>query len=130
MDSFEMLYSACRQKDQGLIYVARDKKGRAAAAVFAAWGHRKLYYLITTRSKEITDYGVVSLIIWKLMAEANARGLTLDLDGIISEPILKFVTGFGGTVVPRMIVERYPRIFSALTSARELMRWKRGGAFV
>jgi hypothetical protein len=121
LDCFEQLYAACREKDQGGIYVARDSQGRVAAAVFAAWGRGKLYYLMTTRNHEITDFGVVSLIIWKLAAEANARGLTLDLDGIISDSILKFLTGFGGAVVPRMIVERYPRHFNALKSIRTMM---------
>lgn len=122
LDHFEPLYAACRQRDQGNIYVARDRQGRMAAAVFATWGHGKLYYHMTTRNKEIADYGVVSLIIWKLMAEANARGLTFDLDGIISESILKFATGFGGEVVPRIIVERYPKHYNAMMSVLALMR--------
>ena len=130
LECFESIYAACRAKDQGNIYAARDKQGRLAAAVFAAWGHGKLYYLMTTRSKEVTDYGVVSLILWKLAAEANARGLTLDLDGIISGSILKFLTGFGGTVVPRMIVERHPWHYKALTSIRDLMRRRRGQTLV
>ena len=72
----------------------------------------------------------MSLIIWKLMAEANARGLILELDGITSDSILKFLTAFGGAVVPRMIVERYPRRFAALAALRDLARRRRKPTFV
>jgi Acetyltransferase (GNAT) domain len=130
LNRFESLYEVCLAKDQGGVFVARDKQKRPAAAVFAAWGHGRMYYLLTTRNKEITDYGVVSLIVWRLMAEANARGLILDLDGIMSEPILKFLTGFGGSIVHRMIVERYPWHYNILISLRNAMRGKRAPTFM
>ena len=127
---FESIFETCRARDQGNVFVARDKQKRPAAAVFAAWGHGRLYYILTTRNKEILDYRVVSLIIWRLMAEANARGLILDLDGITSDSILRFLTAFGGVIVPRMIVERYPRGFEALTILRDLARRRRKPTFV
>ena len=130
LSRFEAIYNACRLRDQGDIFVARDKHSRPAAAVFVAWGYGRMYYILTTRNKEIRDYGVVSLIIWRLMAEASKRGLVLDLDGIISEPLLKFLTGFGGAIVPRVIVQRYPFHFQALTSLRELARRKHEHTFV
>ena len=130
LSRFEALYGACRLRDQGDVFVARDKHKRPAAAVFAAWGHGRMYYILTTRSKDIKDYGVVSLIIWRLMAEAHKRGLNLDLDGVISEPILKFLTGFGGTVVPRIIVQRYPWRFRALMALRNLAQRKHEPTFV
>jgi len=40
------------------------------------------------------------------MQEAHARSLTLDLDGITSRSIYYFLSGFGGVVRPRMIVEK------------------------
>ncbi len=90
--------------------------------MFAAWGHGRIYYILATRNKEVADYGVVSLIIWRLVTEAHNRGLTLDLDGVISEPVLKFLMGFGSTVVPRLTVKRCPRRFEILMALRNLAR--------
>ncbi len=85
-------------------------------------GHGRMYYILATRNKEVADYGVVSLIIWRPVTEAHNRGLTLDLDGVISEPVLKFLMGFGSTVVPRLTVKRCPRRFEILMALRNLAR--------
>jgi hypothetical protein len=122
LSRFEAVHEACRLRGRGGIFVARDKHKRPVGAVFAAWGHGSIYYVLATRDKQIADYGVISLIIWRLMAEAHDRGLTLDLDGVISEPVLKFLAGFGSAVVPRMTVNRYPQRFEVLMALRNLAR--------
>jgi len=122
MARFPELYKACRHQDAGQIYVAKSEGGAWVAAVFVAWDHAKMYYILTTRDKSVPDYGVVSLIIWRLIQEAHRRALVLDLDGIISEPILKFLTGFGGVIVPRMVVQRLPKLLQTARSVQALLR--------
>jgi hypothetical protein len=122
MARFPELYEACRHQDAGQIYVAKSEGGAWVAAVFVAWDHAKMYYILTTRDKSVPDYGVVSLIIWRLIQEAHRRALVLDLDGIISEPILKFLTGFGGVIVPRMVVQRLPKLLQTARSVQALLR--------
>jgi Acetyltransferase (GNAT) domain len=100
------LYNACIAHDSGKIIAAYRQNGELAAAIFIVWGLGRAYYLLTTRDKTLQDFGVVSLLIWRAIQEAHARSLVLDLDGIYSRSIYHFLSGFGGVVRSRMIVEK------------------------
>jgi hypothetical protein len=122
-DRLPALYDACIARDSGKILAAYRPNGELAAAIFIVWGLGRAYYLLTTRDKTIRDFGVVSLLIWRAMQEAHARSLVLDLDGIISRSVYHFLSGFGGVVRPRMIVEKQAFWVGRAKAAR---RWLRG----
>jgi hypothetical protein len=114
-DLFPALYEACRRHDSGCILAALDKKTNVLmAAIFVVWGHGTMYYLLTTRDQKNPDFGVVSLLVWRAMQEAHARGLAFDLDGIISTNIFRFLSGFGSDISARMIVQRESRLIEAV----------------
>lgn len=117
------LYDACIVRDSGKILAAYRPNGELAAAIFIVWGLGRAYYLLTTRDKTIPGTGVVSLLIWRAIQEAHARSLVLDLDGIISRSAYTFVSGFGGVVRPRMIVEKQALWVDL---AKVVRRWLRG----
>ena len=106
MARFPLLYAACRQRDCGEIFSVRTTAGTLAAAIFVVWGHGVMYYLLTTRSRDTQDYGLVSLLILRAMQEANRRGVVLDLDGIASQAIFHFLSGFGGAIRTRTVVQK------------------------
>jgi hypothetical protein len=56
------------------------------------------------------------------MQEAHARSLVLDLDGIISRSVYHFLSGFGGVVRPRMIVEKQAPWIVLAKAARGWLR--------
>ena len=117
------LYDACIARDSGKIFAAHGPNGKLAAAIFVVWGLGRAYYLLTTRDKTIQDFGVVSLLIWRAMQEAHARSLVLDLDGITCRSVYHFLSGFGGVVRSRMIVEKQALWVDLAKATR---RWLRG----
>ncbi len=126
---FPELYAACKQRDCGEIFAIENAAKELLAAIFVVWGHGVMYYLLTTRDRKVSDYGVVSALVLRAMQEANARSLILDLDGIASQPLFHFLSGFGGKVATRTIVERRSDTFHLFKTMMNFVQGKRESTF-
>jgi hypothetical protein len=116
--NFSNLYGETQKYDAGIILGACWPNGRPAAMVFLVWGHGKLYYLMSTRASDAGDNGSVNLLIWSAIQHARQRGLTLDLDGVITSGTARFLNGFGGRPKARLIVERSALAYGAIQDIR------------
>jgi hypothetical protein len=113
------LITECLARDSGQIYVARGADGAIVAAVFCAWDTNSAYYLMTTRAMS-SGNSAVTLLLWRAIQDATARGLTFDFDGVASAGSVLFYAGFGGTLRTRYVVSRVAKGFGALNSLRLL----------
>jgi hypothetical protein len=107
---------ACLQRKRGAIYAAHQK-GVLTAAIFCAWDATAAYYLLTTRDPS-SHSGAISLLTFRAIKDAMAKGLTFDLDGLSDEGGVAFFAGFGGSIAPRYIVSRSVAPFRLYQSLR------------
>jgi len=117
---FGTLFSECTAREQGKIIVAEGRDGAPAAMVFLVWDRSVMYYLLSARDVEIADNGAVSLLIWRAILEAHQIGLQFDLDGITSDKLFQFLSGFGGTITTRPVAIRTTPLFNTLRHIRDL----------
>jgi len=115
------LLRLCMERDQGKIFLSKDRtSGAVNAATFVVWDDSSMYFLMSTRSTDTADNGAVSLLVWEAMNEAHRRGLKFDFDGIISPSTFRFLSGFGGDVARRLVVEKFSLIYHVTDKMRAL----------
>jgi hypothetical protein len=106
------LVSECLKRGVGRILVAKGENDQIQAGIFTMWDSTKEYYFMSTRRQDSIN-GAVSLLIWEALQHASQLGLILDMDGIhvVNEgiPNLLLLTGFGGILTPRYVVQRSSR---------------------
>jgi hypothetical protein len=130
-ETFNTLFLECQRRNAGQILSARWPDGRPAAMIFLVWGHGTMYYLMSTRAADLGDNGSINLLIWSAIKEAHQRKLVLDLDGIISSGTARFLSGFGGQIKARMIVERARFLYGAVQLTRKhFIRHRVSNSFV
>lgn len=106
------------EHDQGRIYLCRDRaKGVLNAGIAVIWDDRYMYFLMSTRSAA-ADSGAVSLLLWNAIQEARRRNLVFDFDGVNSMGAYRFLSGFGGTLARRHVVEKFNPLYHALDKMR------------
>ncbi len=89
----------------GRLMAVVDPDHRLDAAVFTVWDRSAEYYLMSTRRRG-SDNGAVALLIWNAIKHAAQRGIAFDLDGIRNPADARFLTKFGGVIVPRYVVAK------------------------
>ncbi|SAL86423.1 hypothetical protein AWB74_07697 [Caballeronia arvi] len=99
------LVEAFTDRKAGIILGAYSTTGSLEAAVGLVWDRRTMYYLLTTRA-QTAHSGSISLLIWKAIQIAIQRKLILDLDGIASPTIYRFLSSFGGYLEQRIEAEK------------------------
>lgn len=106
------------ERDQGRIYLARDRAtGAASAGIAVVWDSRYMYFLMSTRHIN-ADSGAVSLLLWNAMQEAQRRSLSFDFDGVSTSGTYRFLSGFGGTLARRHVAEKFNPVYHALDKIR------------
>jgi Acetyltransferase (GNAT) domain len=118
LDLFPAAFVACQARDSGEILCARWPDGKPAAMVFLVWGNGRMYYLLSTRANDAGDNGSVNLLIWSAIKRAHSRGLIFDLDGVSTSGIARFLSGFGGRMQTRTIVQGSSFLYDALRYAK------------
>jgi hypothetical protein len=128
--TFSDLHVETQKNGAGIILSACWPDGRPTAMVFLVWGHRKMYYLMSTRASDAGDNGSINLLIWSAIQQARQRGLTLDLDGVTTSGTARFLNGFGGRPKARLIVERSAFAYGAIQDIRKWFnKGRRYGTF-
>jgi hypothetical protein len=111
------LVDAFLSRGAGRLLGAFSRDGRLAASIGVVWDKHAMYYLLSSRSQTAHN-GSISLLLWRAINEALERGINFDFDGIANASILYFLSGFGGTLVPRISVERAKPTYRAARSIR------------
>jgi hypothetical protein len=128
--TFPDAFSESQARDSGEILCARWPDGKPAAMVYLVWGHGTMYYLLSTRAHDRADNGSVNLLIWSAVKRAHERGLLFDLDGVSTTGTARFLSGFGGQLKARIIVERSSLVYGAIQhTRRRFISGRSSGAF-
>jgi hypothetical protein len=116
------------RRKAGLLLGAYGDDGLLSAAIALVWDSTTIYYLLSTRS-ERTHGGSISLLLWTGIRVALEQNMVFDFDGIGSPGILRFLSGFGGTLVQRYEVERLRADYAALRALRRAAKAVSSGTY-
>jgi hypothetical protein len=105
------------KRKAGTLLGAYSDDGALGAAIAVVWDSSTMYYLLSSR-KDNVHCGSISLLLWSAVRSARERRLIFDFDGIANHSILRFLSGFGGTLVQRLEVERVRADYAALRVMR------------
>ena len=119
--NFPALFAAARERQCAEILCATGATGKPVAMVFVVWGHGRMYYLLSTRARDKDDNGSVNLLIWEGMQRAHKHGLVFDLDGVSTSGTARFLSGFGGGIALRLIVQRTSVTYGALREVKRFL---------
>jgi lipid II:glycine glycyltransferase (peptidoglycan interpeptide bridge formation enzyme) len=115
------LLQLCVARGQGAAIVSRDQTtGEINAGIFVVWDESCMYFLMSTRALDAADSGAVSLLVWSAMNEAHRRGLKFDFDGVSSPGTFRFLSGFGGDIATRFMVQKFTWTYHSLDRLRAL----------
>jgi hypothetical protein len=114
----EQILARAIERDQGRIYLCRNRAtGATTAGIVVVWDSHYMYYLMSSRALA-ADGGAVSLLLWNAMQEAQRRGVNFDFDGVNNIGAYRFMSGFGGTLARRHIVEKFNTVYHVLDKLR------------
>ncbi len=113
-EHFSALFAESIAHESGVILGAFDHADTPVAMTYLVWGHGIMYYLLSTRTFGLVDYGVGSLMIWSAINQAHEKGLVLDLDGVYSSGTARFLSNFGGEIKTRLVIRRSRMPYGAL----------------
>ena len=99
------LIAECLRRGVGRMLIAADPNGKYKSGVFTIWDHQQEYYFMSTRTRD-SQNGATSLLIWAAIQHAALHGLTFNTNGLDSRSNFMLLSGFGGTIKPRLIVEK------------------------
>jgi Acetyltransferase (GNAT) domain len=115
------LLQLCVAREQGTAIVSRDRTtGEINAGIFVVWDESFMYFLMSTRNLDTADSGAVSLLVWAAMNDAHRRGLKFDFDGVSSPGTFRFLSGFGGDIATRFVVQKFTWTYHSLDRLRAL----------
>ena len=114
-ENFPALFSECRSRKCGEIISAFAPDGSPVAMIFLVWSDRTMYYLLSTRAPDKRDdKGSINFLLWSAMKQANQLGLVFDLDGVSTSGTARFLSGFGGQIKTRLVIQRASMPYRAL----------------
>jgi lipid II:glycine glycyltransferase (peptidoglycan interpeptide bridge formation enzyme) len=119
---FPILFSECRARNCGEILAAVQPDGVPVAMTFLVWDDQKMYYLMSTRDVSVRDNGSANLLVWSAMKRAHERGLLFDLDGVSTEGMARFLSGFGGVIKTRLIITKGQPVYNIVQSVKTILR--------
>lgn len=99
------LISESLRRGVGRLLIAADANGNYMSGICTIWDHQQEYYFMSTRTLD-SHNGATSLLIWTAVQRAALQGLTFNTNGLHSQSNFILLSGFGGTIKPRLIVEK------------------------
>jgi lipid II:glycine glycyltransferase (peptidoglycan interpeptide bridge formation enzyme) len=109
-----------RQRKLCTSFLARNKDGKAIAAVYIVWDERRSYYLLGGYDFEERHHGASAMAMWEAIRFTKTElGLDeFDFEGSMVERIERFFRAFGGRQVPYFWVRNDSRTALMKIAAR------------
>jgi hypothetical protein len=118
------LTDAFMERGAGRLLGARTTDAGLVAAIALVFDAETTYFLLSSRTPAAHS-GAISLLLWRAICWSLLDKRGFDFDGIASPSILQFLSGFGGTLVPRLVVERTTSLYDSARLFRRVLA--RGG---
>lgn len=114
------IIDSSRQNNALNINAAIDKEGNIHAVLLTVFDENTCYSLISGANPEFRDSGATSLLNWRALEIANARGVyEFDFTGSMLRPIEKYMRHFSSEQTPYFAIEKnYSWIYSLLRKIR------------
>jgi FixJ family two-component response regulator len=117
--NFPTLFSECHSRGCGEILAAFAPDGSPVAMTYLVWSNSTMYYLLSTRARDKADNGSVNLLLWSAIKQGGQLGLTFDLDGVSTSGTARFLSGFGGEIKTRLVIQRSRMSYRILQSLKQ-----------
>ena len=103
--------------------MARNKEGKAIAAVYIVWDEKRSYYLLGGYDAEESHHGASALAMWEAIRFTKEElGLKeFDFEGSMVPSIEMFFRKFGGTLTPYYSVRWMKPYVKLALYAKELV---------
>jgi hypothetical protein len=121
-DRVEALVHEAAARGAGRVLAAVDANGATHAALFLAWDHARMYYVLGGGDPDLRMSGAASLLLHHALGLASSRALEFDFAGSVIESIERFFRGFGARPVTYVRVSRSTRRFRAIRTLQRLAR--------
>ena len=114
------IIDSSRQNNALNINAAIDKEGNIHAVLLTVFDQNTCYSLISGANPEFRDSGATSLLNWRALEIANARGVyEFDFTGSMLRPIEKYMRHFSSEQTPYFAIEKnYSWVYSLLRKIR------------
>lgn len=109
------------RRGAGKLLASHNNDGQLQAAIAVVWDDSAAYYFLSSRRVD-SHGGAISLLVWSAMRLARERQVIFDFDGISTEGILAFLSGFGGTLVRRLQIRRSKADYATFRKMRRSSR--------
>lgn len=119
-NTMRRLANAFMARAAGCLLGAKVPGQGLVAAIAVVWDAETTYFLLSSRTPSAHS-GAISLLLWHAIQQSLADGRGFDFDGIANASILQFLSGFGGTLAPRLVVERSSPLYDSARLFRRLL---------
>jgi hypothetical protein len=115
---------ALSQTGQCNSFLARDKEGKAIAAVYIVWDEKRSYYILGGYDVEERHHGASAIAMWEAIKFTKEKlGLNqFDFEGSMIPPVEQFFRKFGGRLTPYYSVSWMRPSVRAVSYAGRLVR--------
>lgn len=96
----QRIYQALLERDQGVIWIAKDAQNRVHAAILLAWDHQTMYYLAGGLDHRIPQIGASRWLLWKAISKSREMGLAFNFGGGLTPSIDAIYQSMQGQPVP------------------------------
>ena len=90
---------ALKERNQRIIYLAKDKEGNAHAAIYLVWDNHTMYNFMIGADTHLRSSGAVQLLLWNGIQLAIEKNLNFDVEGSMMPNIENIFRAFGGEMV-------------------------------
>lgn len=105
---FSTLVKESEKRNQGKMFVAKDKDKNVLAFLFIVWDKETCYNLISARNEEKDCFHTESLLIYSAMCFINSIGLKdYDMEGSMIKGVERYFRSFSAKQTPYIVIEKY-----------------------
>lgn len=99
-DFWFRLYEACRTRNAGQMFVARDDAENIHAVLYLVWDERYVYQYLGGYMPEFASSQAYPALTYHGIEVAHEKGLAYDFEGSMLPQVAKSFRQFGGTPMP------------------------------
>jgi hypothetical protein len=114
---FFSLVRACKERNAGQCFVARDPDGRGHAAAFLAWDKKYAYDLVSGGDPELRNSGANAFLLWWLIRFARDKSRSFDFEGSGLPQVERFFRAFGARQQPYSLITKAPLLGRVVLTA-------------